>query len=177
MLYSVPYEYIKRKIDVRVTDTTIEIFCNHNQIASHHRLYCHKRKYSTVTGHMPVSHRQRFEWNGNRLLKWAEQIGYSIYQVVATFLVSKCINLQPYRSCIGLLRLADKYPLCRLEAACRKLLSFTATPSYKSIKNILKQGATRWRCRTKEQQAAILNQQRAAMRLQGALITTGGKEP
>ena len=38
MLYSVPYEYIKKKVDVKVTDTTIEIFYNHNRIASHHRL-------------------------------------------------------------------------------------------------------------------------------------------
>ena len=29
MLYSVPYEYIKKKVDVKVTDTTIEIFYNH----------------------------------------------------------------------------------------------------------------------------------------------------
>ena len=28
MLYSVPYEYIRRKVDVRVTETTIEIFYN-----------------------------------------------------------------------------------------------------------------------------------------------------
>ena len=33
MLYSVPYEYIKRKVDVRVTDKTVEIFYNHNRIA------------------------------------------------------------------------------------------------------------------------------------------------
>lgn len=38
MLYSVPYEYIKKKVDVKVTDTTIEIFYNHNRIASHRRL-------------------------------------------------------------------------------------------------------------------------------------------
>ena len=38
MLYSVPYEYIKKKVDVKVTDTTIEIFYNHNRIASHIRL-------------------------------------------------------------------------------------------------------------------------------------------
>ena len=39
MLYSVPYEYIKRKVDVRITDTIIEIFYCHNRIASHRRLY------------------------------------------------------------------------------------------------------------------------------------------
>ena len=53
MLYSVPYEYIKRKVDVRVTDKTIEIFYNHNRIASHRRLYGRKGQYSTIAGHMP----------------------------------------------------------------------------------------------------------------------------
>ena len=42
MLYSVPYEFIKRKVDVRITDTVIEIFYNHNRIASHRRLYGRK---------------------------------------------------------------------------------------------------------------------------------------
>ena len=41
----------------------------------------------------------------------------------------------------GLLKLADKYSASRLEAACRKALSFTAAPSYKSIKNILDTGS------------------------------------
>ena len=32
MFYSVPYQYIKNKVDVRITDTTVEIFYNHNRI-------------------------------------------------------------------------------------------------------------------------------------------------
>ena len=58
MLYSVPHEYIKRKVDVRVTDKTIEVFYNHNRIASHRRLYGRKGQYSTITEHMPPSHQQ-----------------------------------------------------------------------------------------------------------------------
>ena len=53
MLYSVPYEYIKKKVDVKVTDTTIEIFYNHNRIASHRRLKGRPGQYSTITEHMP----------------------------------------------------------------------------------------------------------------------------
>ena len=140
MLYSVPYEYIKRKVDVRVTDKTIEIFYNHNRIASHRRLYGRKGQYSTVTEHMPESHQQYLEWNGDRFRKWAERIGSSTCQVVDAILTSKRVEQQSYRSCMGLLKLADKYSSHRLEAACRKALSFTATPSYKSIKNILDTG-------------------------------------
>ena len=54
---------------------------------------------------------------------------------------SKRVEQQSYRSCMGLLKLADKYSVSRLEAACRKALSFTAAPSYKSIKNILDTGS------------------------------------
>ncbi|MGI6011675.1 MAG: recombinase family protein [Ruminococcus sp.] len=40
----------------------------------------------------------------------------------------------------SVLKLADKYSAERLEAACRKALSYTASTSYKSIKNILAAG-------------------------------------
>ena len=36
--------------------------------------------------------------------------------------------------------MAERYSPERLEAACKKALSFTASPSYKSIKNILAAG-------------------------------------
>ncbi len=140
MLYSVPYEYIKRKVDVRVTDKTIEIFYNHNRIASHRRLYGRKGQYNTVTGHMPESQQQYLEWNGDRFLKWSERIGSSTCQVVNAILTSKRVEQQSYRSCMELLKLTDKYFVNRLEAACRKALSFTVAPSYKSIKNILNIG-------------------------------------
>ena len=153
MLYSVPHEYIKRKVDVRVTDKTIEIFYNHNRIASHRRLYGRKGQYSTVTEHMPTSHQQYLEWNGDRFRKWAERIGSSTHQVVDAILTSKRVEQQSYRSCMGLLKLADKYSANRLEAACRKALSFTATPSYKSIKNILDTGSDQTEVSDKSQTA------------------------
>ena len=40
-----------------------------------------------------------------------------------------------------LLKLAEKYSDVMLEAACKKALSYTVSPSYKSIKNILVTGS------------------------------------
>ena len=74
MLYSVPYEYIKKKVDVKITDTTIEIFYNHNRIASHRRLKGRSGQYSTIIEHMPEDHQKYLEWNGDRFRKWAEGI-------------------------------------------------------------------------------------------------------
>ena len=137
MLYSVPYEYIKRKVDVRMTDTVVEIFYEHNRIASHRRLYGRKGQYSTVTGHMPEDHQKYLEWNGDRFRKWAEKIGENTVKVVNALLSSQRVEQQSYRSCMGLLKLADKYSADRLEAACAKALAYTSSPSFKSIKNIL----------------------------------------
>ena len=141
MLYSVPYEYIKKKVEVRVTDTTIEIFYNHNRIASHRRLKGRPGQYSTITEHMPEDHQKYLEWNGDRFRKWAERIGTSTYTAVNAILTSKGVEQQTYRSCMGLLKLTEKYSDELLEAACKKALSYTASPSYKSIKNILVTGS------------------------------------
>ena len=137
MLYSVPYEYIKRKVDVRVTDTIIEIFYNYNRIASHRRLYGRKGQYSTVTEHMPADHQKYLEWNGDRFRKWADSIGINTSKVVDAILTSGRIEQQSYRSCMGLLKLAEKYSPEKLEQVCAKALSYSGKPSYKSIKNLL----------------------------------------
>lgn len=104
MLYSVPYEYIKKKVDVKVTDTTIEIFYNHNRIASHRRLKGRPGQYSTITEHMPEDHQKYLERNGDRFRKWAERIGINTYTVVNAILTSKRVEQQTYRSCMGLTR-------------------------------------------------------------------------
>ena len=143
MLYSVPYEYIKKKVDVKVTDTIIEIFYNHNRIASHRRLKGRPGQYSTITEHMPEDHQKYLEWNGDRFRKWSERIGINTYTVVNAILTSKSVEQQTYRSCMGLLKLAEKYSDALLEAACKKALSYTSSPSYKSIKNILVTGSVK----------------------------------
>ena len=140
MLYSVPHEYIKRKVDVRVTERVVEVFYNHHRISSHRRLYGRKGQYSTLIEHMPPDHQKYLEWNGDRFRKWAEDIGHNTYQAVDAILTSKRVEQQTYKSCMGLLKLAERYSKKRLEAACEKALSFTASPSYKSIKNILVTG-------------------------------------
>ena len=141
MLYSVPFEYIKRKVDVRATDKTIEIFYNQTRIASHPRLHGRKGQYDTIVEHMPEDHQKYLEWNGSRFRQWAERIGNNTYMAVDSILTSKYVEHQTYRSCMGLLKLTDKYPAEALELSCKKALSYTASPSYKSIKNILTTGS------------------------------------
>ena len=140
MQYSVPYEYIKQKVDVRLTRNMVEVFYNQNRIASHRRLYGHPGQYSTVESHMPEDHQKYLQWDGERFIRWAESIGPATAITVKGILTSHKIQQQGYKSCMGLLKLADKYSVARLENACVRALQFTPQPSYKSIKNILVTG-------------------------------------
>jgi transposase len=49
---------------------------------------------------------------------------------------------QGYRTCLGVIRLADKFGRDRLDAACRRGLEINAR-SYSSIQSILKNGLER----------------------------------
>ena len=89
---------------------------------------------------MPESHQQYLKWDGARFIQWGEKIGPSTAITVKAILSAHKIEQQGYRSCMGLLKLADQYSVERLENACARALSFTPQPSYKSVKNILATG-------------------------------------
>jgi hypothetical protein len=93
---------------------------------------------------MPANHQAYSQWNAERFLSWGRSIGEKTEAVVAELLTSRQIEQQSYKACIGLLKLADKYSVARLEAACERALSYTATPSLKSIQTILKSGSDKF---------------------------------
>jgi hypothetical protein len=138
--YSVPYEYIKHKVDVRLTKNVIEVFFDGNRICSHPRLYGRFGQYSTVESHMPSNHQKYVSWNAERFIKWAEKIGENTTFIIRFFLNRYKVEQQGYKSCMALLKLADKYSVERLEAACTKVLTYTLTPEYKNIQIILQTG-------------------------------------
>ena len=125
---------------MRLTRTTVEIFFAGTRIASHLRLHGRPNQYSTVENHMPPDHQSYLQWNGERFIRWAEQIGQHTAAVVQLFLSAHKVEQQGYKSCMALLKLADRYSPQRLESACQKALSYTSSPSLKSVQSILKSG-------------------------------------
>lgn len=140
MNYSVPFEYIRQKVDVRLTRATMEVFYNGSRICSHPRLYGKFNQYSTIQENMPPDHQKYVQWNGERFIRWAGKIGSSTECAVRAILSSYKVEQQGYKSCLGLLKLADKYSAERLENACKRALEFTPRPSLKNIQAILASG-------------------------------------
>ena len=136
--YSVPYNLVHEKVDVRFTSTIVEILYNGKRIASHMRDDS-KGRHTTIKEHMPKTHRQYLEWTPSRIIDWAGKIGKSTAEIVEIILNSRKYPEQSYRSCLGILRLAKAYSNERLESACRRALVYKGY-SYKSIKSIIENG-------------------------------------
>ncbi len=137
--YSVPYEFIGKEIEIRATEKSIEVFFHSNRIASHTR-----RTYSPdpvyVPEHMPENHRKYLAYNGEYFLDWAEDVGPAVLLVTKNFLYMHKVEQQGYKTCVSLMKLADRYSMERLEKACEKALGYTPSPSLKNISTILKNG-------------------------------------
>ena len=58
--YSVPYQLVKKQLEVRLTARTVECFHANQRVASHLRSP-HKGRHSTQIEHMPKSHREHAE--------------------------------------------------------------------------------------------------------------------
>ncbi|MBU1471597.1 MAG: IS21 family transposase [candidate division Zixibacteria bacterium] len=147
--YSVPYQLVKQKLDVRVTNRTVECFHNGKRVASHLRSDSPIKvedklagRHTTITEHMPRAHREYAEWTPERLVRWASKSGGATAEVVERILSSRPHPQQGFRSCLGIMRLGKQYGQDRLEAACGRALAINAT-SYKSIESILKRGLDR----------------------------------
>lgn len=136
--YSVPYQLVHKKVDVRSTQSTVEVFFKGKRVASHQRAF-RAGGFSTLQEHMPKAHREYLAWTPERLVRWARKYGPHTAELVEKLLASHRHPQHGFRSCLGILRLGKRYGDGRLEAACRRSLALK-TLGYRSIESILKNG-------------------------------------
>ena len=139
--YSVPFDCIGKKVDIRLTRNTVEIFNGGTRVASHARSF-RKGYYSTVNDHMPSHHRAQAAWNPERILTWAQSIGPATATYCQGIMDMHYFPERGFNSCQGVLYLAKTYTPERVEAACTRALALR-TNSYRSVASILKKGLDR----------------------------------
>jgi transposase len=106
-LYSAPHALLHEELWVCATTSIIEVLHGGTRVASHARSYAHGG-HTTVTDHMPSSHRAHAEWTPSRILSWAEKLGPNTRALCDVILCERRHPEWGYRSCLGLFRLAKK---------------------------------------------------------------------
>jgi transposase len=136
--YSVPYALVRKHVDVFVTPTAVQIFHRGERTASHVRAAGHNH-WTTLGAHMPPAHSAV----ANRTPDWvraqAARVGVATAAYVERLLSGRDHIQQGVRSCLGILRLATRYPGEQLEAACVRAITAGASSSG-FVEHLLKSG-------------------------------------
>jgi transposase len=139
--YSVPYRLVREKVEIRYTQEVVEIFHEGLRVASHVRSDL-KGRATTDLGHMPAKHRAYAEWSPERFENWARKVGPETERLILAVFERYPHPALAYRSCLGILRLEQRYGAARLEQAASRTLAFGGA-SYKSVSHVLKAGLDR----------------------------------
>src|SRR5215813_1425647 len=127
---------VQELVEVRSTPTTIEIFHKSQRVPSHLRAHGHGHAV-TIAEHRPRSHQAHLEWTPSRMMHWAQTIGPHTARLFERILAVKPHPEMGYRSCLGIIRLADQCSPARVEAAAERAL-LTGACRYQRVKSILK---------------------------------------
>jgi transposase len=136
--YSVPYQYIGKKIKIKYTSKNLFVYYKYEEIAIHLRDKT-RYGYTTVRSHLPAEHQFVTDWNPERFIKWAEAIGPNTSRLIQHMLNRKQYPEQNYKSCLGVLHLEKKAGQQRLENACLRALDYQMY-NYSIVKRILEKG-------------------------------------
>ena len=133
--YSVPYTLIHQQVEIRASERIVKIFYKGQQVAIHPRSRVTGR-FTTCPEHMPSNHRFIVNLNADWLLHQAQAIGPQTTSYMSSLLQSRAFPEQAYRSCLGVLSLARKFPQPLFETACQQLQTAHLW-SYRDLKNQL----------------------------------------
>lgn len=136
--YSVPYEFIGKQVQIRLSENLIEIYYNHMRIATHTRLYGKFGQLATVTEHMPENHQLYAEQTPDNARQWAKGIGPSTTLIVDYLLSHYQSERQALASIFSLKNSDRSYSKYEIERACKEVRNVSLRPTVKMIQNQLK---------------------------------------
>lgn len=117
--YSVPYDYVGQSVSVKITESLVQIFHNHQRIALHERSSV-PFQHSTEEGHMPPTHLAHKTQSRETFLAWAQKVGPATTQQVIEIFEKKAHDEQAFRALRGVQHLMTTHGSERLEAACKR---------------------------------------------------------
>lgn len=134
--YSVPYRYIGKMTQIHYTRSTVEVYYNHQRIATHKRNPSNGI-YNTNKDHQSSTHRAYTEWSPEFFKNKAIKHGNDVLKVIEANLEKAYYPEIAYKRSMGIIQLHRQYGSERLNNACRKVLD-AGSCSYLHICNILK---------------------------------------
>ena len=136
--YSVPYRYIGHLTRIHYTEKVVEVYFNHQRIATHLR----DRQsigYTTKSEHLTEQHQKYSQWDATYFIQKAKKIGPQCTQYIQRLFDQQGYTQTKYKTAMGIVQLQRLFEIERIEKACQ-LACIYPTASYQTVKNILEKG-------------------------------------
>jgi hypothetical protein len=133
-LYSVPWRLIGRHVDARQGDRIVEVFVDGVVVKTHRRV---ERGRQTDYSDYPPEKVAFFMRTPAWCRRRACELGPHVTELIGLLLEINALHR--LRSAQGVLGLADRHGVERLDAACRRAID-VGDPSYRTVKGILVAG-------------------------------------
>lgn len=117
--YSVPYSHAGQSVEVRVTQTHIEVLRNDVRVALHRRVPPSQR-FVTDPAHMPAHHRA---FRDPQIMRRATAIGPQTVALIDALFAKRRHPEQAIRSAQGVLGLVRDHDRAALESACARAIA------------------------------------------------------
>lgn len=133
-LYSVPATLIHQRVDIRITAHAIEVFHQHQRVASHERKFTFGM--TTLPEHRPPSHQHYQALQPDGLLQWAESVGPGVLAHIQHHLSARSDLANGHKAAMALRKEAKLHGEARLEEACAYACRINSY-SLRSVRSIL----------------------------------------
>lgn len=122
--YSMPRKYLRKTLEIRAGADRIYVYNEHGDlIRTHDRSYTPK-SWVVIPSDMPKEYGDYGYWNKAYFLAKAERIGPNTKILIQNVIEKFDYPVQSFRSCHGILRLAEKYGNTALEECCREAILY-----------------------------------------------------
>lgn len=122
--YSMPRKYLKKQLEIRVSETKIYVYNdNGDLVRTHERSYTPK-SWVVIPSDMPKEYSDYSYWNTPYFLSKAGTIGPNTRALIQRVIEKFAYPVQSYRSCFGILRFAEKYGKEALENCCHDAVCY-----------------------------------------------------
>ena len=138
--YSVDKAYLHKKVLIRATTSKVRIYSTLGDFICEHQRATSKGQHVTNVAHLPKNYQTMRAWNGPYFIEKAMAVGPNTVAVIKTVLGSKKLEVQTYRTCVGILQYKDRYNSAVLEECCTRAMRANR-PYYSYIKNTVAQVA------------------------------------
>ncbi len=136
--YTVPYQFIGKKVTLLYSQSEVEFYYRYERIAVHKRNR-HPFGYSIIEEHLASQHRFMSEWNPDKFIERAGEVGPETKEYIIHLLTTRQHPEQTYRSCQGVLSFAARVGKERLNNACCRAHQY-GDYGYQTIRAILERG-------------------------------------